>query len=273
VSTAESKVVLFADVLGFASLVETCPLDPSLLKMQARPLSATIDSILQVGGNDLIRTFSGFHETLKWALFSADMRHQFTAISFSDSVFIATQYAHEAIGLAAEILQSLIARKIPARIGIGFGSFAAIRFKSDITPDSGDHAAQFLGTSVVYACAAEKCGVKGLRILLHPSVMPLLSDPQHNPASSGLGKRVLQCHENESGNTAGVRHEIDYWRLAPTKEASTWKALQDMWDKAPASEVIHYEATVSAINRMRVAQGHPPITKIRQRTLKRKAVK
>lgn len=271
-STTENRVVLFADLLGFASLVESCPLDLDLLKIQARPFSATIDSILQAQDNNLVRTFSGFHETLKWALFKADMRGNFTAITFSDSVFIATHYAYEAINLATEILQDLMARKIPARIGIGFGSFAALRFKSDITSDSGDHAAQFLGTSVVYSSAAEKCGIKGLRILLHPSVTPLLSDPLHNPLTSKIRIRTLQCPDPELRNPTGVRYEVDYWRLAPTKEAATWRALQDMWDKAPASEAAHYEATASAINRMRIARGHPQLTELRQRMLKRKAV-
>ena len=125
---AENKVVLFADILGFASLVESCPLDPSLLKMETRPLAATMGHILQVNDNDLVRTFSGFHQTLKWVLFTADMQHQFTAISFSDSVFIATLFAHEAINLATKILQSLVAWKIPARIGIGFGSLGGKKF-------------------------------------------------------------------------------------------------------------------------------------------------
>jgi len=155
-------------------------------------------------------------------------------------------------------------------MGISFGSFAALRFKSDITSDGGDHAAQFLGTAIVRAHAAETCGIKGLRILLHPSVMPLLDDIQHNPESTeriSHPLRYLKCSEKEWKNKIGVRHEIDYWHLKPTREAEAWRALQDMWNEAPLSEVGHYEASAEAINRMRIAQGHEPLKKLRRRTL------
>lgn len=66
------------------------------------------------------------------------------------------------------------------RAGIAYGTFAAVRFRSDVTLDGSDHAAHFLGTGVVRAHAAETCGIKGIRILLHPSAAALLADPQHN---------------------------------------------------------------------------------------------
>ena len=58
-------------------------------------------------------------------------------------------------------------------MGMASGSFAALRFRSDISTDNGDHAAQFLGTAVVRAYQAERCGLKGLRVFVHPSIGPL----------------------------------------------------------------------------------------------------
>lgn len=270
--TTDNKVVLFADILGFAALTESCPIDLDLLRAHDRLLSPSlnIDTILEASRNRLTHTFSGFHSSLRAVLSLASMCHPLTAITFSDSAFIATMYAYEAVNIAIDLLHALLPQNIPVRMGIAYGSFAALRFRSDITADSGDHAAQFLGTAIVRAHAVETCGIKGLRILLHPSVMPLLDDIHHNPVpTEGRSHplRHLECSEKERLNKSSVLHEIDYWHLTPTKEAKAWRGLQDMWNKAPLSEVAHYEVTAEAINRMRITHGHDPLKKLRRRTL------
>jgi hypothetical protein len=268
--TTDNKVVLFADILGFATLTESYPLDVDRCRVGDRPLAYQFGEILEVSCNQLARTFSGFHSSLRGVLSLARMRHPLTAITFSDSAFIATTHVYEAVNIAIDLLHTLLPQKIPMRMGIAYGTFAALRFRSDITVDSGDHAAQFLGTAIVRAHAAETCGIKGLRILLHPSVMPLLDDIHHSsvPIEGGSHPlRHLECSEREWLNKAGILHEIDYWHLTPTSEAKAWRGLQDMWNKAPLSEVEHYEVTAEAINRMRIAQGHEPLKKLRRRTL------
>jgi hypothetical protein len=264
-SQAENRCVLFVDILGFGSLVESHPIDLDLFR--TRPLFDSLDLMIKAYKNSLAHAFSGFHESLKWAFFNAAMRHHYTAITFSDSAFVATTHVFEAVNMAVELLHGLLSQEIPVRIGIAFGSFAALRFKSDITSEGGDHASQFLGTAVVRAHATETCGIKGLRIMLHPSVMPLLTDPNHNPSNVRNPIRVLPCATKDFHNKVGVQHEIDYWDIAPTKEAAAWKGLQNMWDNAPRAEAIHYEATAEAINRMRITRGRPPLEKLRRRTL------
>jgi hypothetical protein len=268
--TTNNKVVLFADILGFAALTESCPLDVDRCSLGDRPLSYQFNDIFELSRNELAHTFSGFHCSLRGVLSLARMCHPLTAITFSDSVFVATTYVHEAAKIAINLLHALLPQKIPIRMGIAYGTFAALRFRSDITADSGDHASQFLGTAIVRAHAAESSGIKGLRILLHPSVMPLLDDINHNPMPTEARShpiRHLECSENERLNKACVLHEIDYWHLLPTREAEAWRGLQDMWSKSPLSETAHYEATVEAINRMRIAQGYEPLKKLRRRTL------
>lgn len=257
--TNNNKVILFIDILGFAALTEAYPIDLDLLKTCARPLSPShnIDKILALSRNQLARTFTSFHASLGATLNLANMCHPLTAITFSDSAFIATTYAYEAVNIAIDLLHALLPQKIPVRMGIAYGSFAALRFKSEIMSDGGDHAAQFLGTAIVRAHAAETCGIKGLRILLHPSVIPLFDDNRHNPESTGRKHPILylECSEKERTNKTGVHHEIDYWHLRPTREADAWHAFQDMWNEAPQSVYEHYEVTAEAINRMRIAQG------------------
>jgi len=267
--TNNKKVVLFADILGFAALTESYPLDIDRCSVGDRPLSCQFGEIFQSSPNELAHTFSGFHSSLRGVLSLARMQHPLTAITFSDSVFVATTHAHEAVNIAINLIHALLPQKIPVRMGIAYGTFAALRFRSDITVDSGDHASQFLGTAIVRAHAAESCGIKGLRILLHPSVIPLLDDIRHTVPTDGLSRslRHLECSEKEQLNKACVLHEIDYWHLPPTREAQAWRGLQDMWNKAPLAAVEHYEATAKAINRMRVAQGHETIKDLRRRTL------
>lgn len=272
--TNNNKVILYIDILGFAALTEAYPIDIDLLKMRGRPLSRAhnIDTILALSRNQLARTFTSFHASLGATLNLANMCHPLTAITFSDSAFIATTYAYEAVNIAIDLLHDLLPQKIPVRMGIAYGTFAALRFKSDIMSDGGDHAAQFLGTAIVRAHAAENCGIKGLRILLHPSLIPLFDDSRHNPGSTD-GKhpiRYLECSERErTNNKIGVHHEIDYWHFKPTREAYAWHAFQDMWNEAPQSVYEHYEATAEAINRMRIAQGLEPLNNLRRRTLPR----
>lgn len=272
--TTGNRVVLFADLLGFAALTESYPLDVDRCGLGNGPIAnqfvEIFDAILSKPRNGLAHAFSGFHNSLRGVLNIARMSHSLTAVTFSDSVFVATNYAYEAANIAINLLHALLPQKIPIRMGIAYGTFAALRFSSDITADSGDHAAQFLGTSIVRAHAAESCGIKGLRILLHPSVMPLLDDIHHNPVPPKGRFHAIQylaCAEKEKLNKANVNHEIDYWHLPPTREVEAWRGLQDMWNQTSLTEVGHYEATAEAINRMRIAQGHKPLEKLRRRTL------
>lgn len=262
------KAVLFADLLGFASLSEQYPLELDRVRQSDRPLWHLENMIGSPPSNHLTHTFTSFHQSLRWKIQFAQMSHPLTAITFSDSAFIATTYLFEAVNIAVDLVQSLLKQRVPMRVGIAYGSFSAVRFRSDVTVDGGDHAAHFLGTAVVRSHAAETCGLKGMRILLHPSAALLLDDPTHNPAFSEKERtRYLECSEAERDNSANVRYEVDYWRFRPTAEAEAWHALQDMWTAAPQGELNHYEATAEAINRMRIGQGESPLKKLRRRTL------
>jgi hypothetical protein len=272
-TTSPNRVVVFADMLGFAALTEANPIDLRLLHAHGHPLSVRPEDIFSTPKNPLTEAFSRFHYSLQWAITMAGMKHTITAITFSDSVFVATTYLFEATSFAIYLARSLLSQNIPVRMGIAFGSFAALRFRSDVSADGGYHAAQFLGTAVVRACAAERCGIKGMRIFLHPSVESLFSDATHRPDPPPVNTypvRPLECPVAERANNARVCYELDYWDLATTKERSAWRGLQEMWASAPQSESEHYQATAEAINRMRMVQGEAPLSGLRRRTLPRR---
>lgn len=264
-------VVMFADLLGFAALTEANAIDVRMLRARERLGSMTVDDLV-APSNPLTEAFTRFHQAVKWQIMMAEWKFPITAITFSDSAFIATAHLWESVSFAAGLSYSLLSQRVPIRVGIALGSFAALRFRSDIGADGGDHAAQFLGTAVVRAYQTEKCGIKGMRVLLHPSLEPLLSDSKHNPSEPPVGinpLKLLEVSNKESANQAGVRYELNYWDMAPTKEGEAWHALQDMWASAPAYVQEQYRATAEAVGRMREAQGEAPLTNLRRRTLPR----
>jgi hypothetical protein len=284
----DTRAVLFADVLGFASLTEQCALELDRIQRSDRPLwnlqewpstnlPWNVENIEKILGsrrvNPLTHAFTGFHQYLKLIIQFAQMKHPLTAITFSDSAFIATTYLFEAVNIAVDLLQSLLKQRIPLRIGIAHGSFSAVRFRSDITVDGGDHAAHFLGSGVVRSYRTESCRINGLRILLHPTAVSLLNDPEHTPQTTKDRFSYLECSDEERSNPENKENvgcEIDYWHLKPTAEKDAWHALQDMWSAAPEYAIKHYEATAGAIDRMRISQGEPPLKRLRRRTLPRR---
>jgi hypothetical protein len=264
----QEKVVLFVDLLGFASLTEVHPIELNLIKGSDRPLESFAMILSGRKENPLTQAFTNFHRALKSAIDLAQMHHPLTAITFSDSAYVATSRLFQAVRIASYFSQTLIGQRVPVRAGIAYGTFSAVRFRSDVTLEGGDHAAHFLGTGVVRAHAAETCGIKGVRILLHPSAATLLEDPKHNPPMSKENHiHYVAVAPEESKNGVGVQYEIDYWRFKPTAELKAWHSLQDMWASVPQSEQIHYEATAQAVNRMRVSQGENPLKNLRRRTL------
>lgn len=268
----QDKIVLVTDLLGFAALTEQWPLDVDFIKRADR-LDAVFEQIFKEP-NPLTHAFTTFHRSIRWALQLAQLEHAVTAITFSDSAFVATDKLFEAVGIGIYLMQSLMRSGVPMRAGIASGTFEAVRFRSDITSDGGDHAAHFLGTGVTRAHATETCGIKGCRLLLHPTASALLTDPRHNPLPPAPKRvRHVECPPHEHQNRVEVVHEVDYWSFGRTAEQEAWRALQQMWDRAPESEHRHYHATAEAINRMRMGQGESPMDNLRRRTLPRKAAK
>lgn len=269
IENAQEKVVLFADLLGFATLTEQHPIDALSLRTSDR-----LDTVFGTAfkKNPLTHAFTEFHRAIRWTLQLSQLTHSSTAITFSDSAFVATTRLYEAVGIAVYLMQSLLRRGVPMRIGIASGSFEAVRFRSDITADGGDHAAHFLGTGVVAANRTESCGISGCRILLHPSAAMLLDDPFHNPPAPAPEHVMhLQCSVVECQNERGVVREINYWSFGSTDEKSAWRELQKMWDEAPELEHRHFQATAESIDRMRMARGEAPISELRRRTILRRS--
>jgi hypothetical protein len=121
----DNKVVMFVDLLGFTSLTEAFPVEPDLIRSFDRPFSWDIETIIASQKNLLTRSFTNFHHSLKSTIDIAKMRYPLTVIAFSDSAFVATTRLFEAGNVAVSLLQSLLRQRVPARIGIAYGSFGS----------------------------------------------------------------------------------------------------------------------------------------------------
>jgi hypothetical protein len=154
--------------------------------------------------------------------------------------------------------------KVPARAGIAIGTFETLRFKTDLKLDSGEHASHFLGTGVVKAFQAESCGIKGMRVLIHPSMEPLLNKEFNADII------IQDCGSHEIDNIVGVSKELNYWTYNISDEKKAWRSFREMWSSSPQKALIHYEATANSIQNMRIARGYPQINNFNKVTISRK---
>lgn len=261
---ADEKAVLFVDMLGFANLTEQCSVDVDDFAELDRPnpndfLTVRFES---VGNNKLIEHYTKFNmavdAAVDWELLSVK---QLTAIAFSDSAFIAVESVHTAISVGKSIMTRLMRERIPVRVGVAFGSFLVLRFRSDLSLRAGTHAAQFVGTGVVWShAAAEESGIKGMRLLVHKSAAEKVNDGEFVPQAPELAHRILPLVAIEQNNRAGVVCEISHLNSGRNNwDEELWADVQAMRKDAPERAQSHYVATLDSITRMRAQLGREPL--------------
>lgn len=167
----EATFILFVDMLGFADLVEKegdelNELNPIFTGVELYSPSPT-ESLLGY-------RFINFHRCLNQARVRLQDLGAGTAIVFSDSAFLRIDVLENAIHIARSLMFELVTSEVPVRMGLAQGSYRMLRFLTDSSAHVSFHMSQFLGTGVVRAYETERCGVPGLRILLHPALEPLL---------------------------------------------------------------------------------------------------
>jgi hypothetical protein len=271
------RFLIFADILGFADVTEKHVIESAKLSEYV-PLHLAFTRFASTSRknrkNHLTEIFQSFHGIVETFLKLAQVQRPYTAISFSDSMFLAVDDFFEAAHCAVILQKYFLNSKVPVRMGLAFGSFIALNFRSDVSAHRAEHSSQFLGTAVVRAVQAEKCGIKGMRILLHPSIHRFLTLLETQPATSeNLTRgplRSIDCPASERENPVGVRYELSFWNGdLITSEDDMWEGFQLMWSSAPSSAKSHYRSTAEAINRMRVANGEESISNLKRKTLPR----
>ena len=256
-----SHFVVFADMLGFAQLtLQHPPSEDDFTSFERPEVNDFLRASLEKGeASPLVSSFVCFHTAVDEAVFNARRAGgPVTSVAFSDSAFMACENIHTATQFASSLLNKLLPMGVMVRVGIAHGTFTAIRFRADVGLNSGDHAAQFLGTGVVRAySAAERSGFKGARILLHPSIQ---ADPAGGLylqlAQTGPFWKPIEVSDDESRNTMGIKYEMNY---LGRHDRNLYKGVYRASQSAPPEAAKHYEDTFKAMNRMRKKLGRDPV--------------
>jgi hypothetical protein len=257
---AKESFVVFVDMLGFGDLLER----DSHHVDELRPVFKSADG-LDVADphtsesirSDLVDRFTQFHRCLNSARERIQADRAGAVIVFSDSAFLQTNSLKKATDVARELMRNLIFRDVPARIGIGHGSFSILRFMSDSSTQVAFHVSQFLGVGVVRAHAAEQCGAKGMRILLHPELATLVEEEtiprviSVEPTPSRLAVTKELNYLYESGH---AQHQFSGGK---DLDALMLAIVRRLMKGSPATSHCHYVETFHALNRMRAQLARP----------------
>lgn len=129
-----------------------------------------------------------------------------------------------------------------------------LRFLTDSSAHVSFHMSQFLGTGVVRADQTERCGVAGLRILLHPDLEPLLDKE---------ALRIVPVKPSERMRL-NVESEVNYLNATNNHLGQDFEDCIEFdclrWMMSVTGEPLqyHYVETSSAWNTMRSQLGRAP---------------
>lgn len=248
----ETTFILFVDMLGFAALVEREGDDLNELN----PIFTGVELYSPSPAESLLGyRFINFHRCLNEARLRLQEMGAGTAIVFSDSAFFRIEKLDHAIDLARSLMFDLVTSEIPVRMGLARGSYRMLRFLTDSSAHVSFHMSQFLGTGVVRAYQTERCGVPGLRILLHPDLEPLLDKE---------ALRIISVEPSEKMRL-NVQSEVNYLEfptddyLGPNYEdCIQFDCLLRMLSETDEPFQYHYLETFNAWNMMRAQLGRAP---------------
>jgi hypothetical protein len=258
----EEPTVVYADILGFSDLVMAMPGAVRLLDgfyYANMSLSQMRQSFTEEPVPDpLTRTFAAFHRALDIRVSELMNADPLQSIVFSDSAFVVFRDLNTALYFAQAFMRDLIGFRVPARMGMARGTFRGLRLTTDISDEVRRHSSQFLGTGVIRAHQAESCGLKGLRIFIHP-------DSQMKEDWPGDLCAVVD-DTPQPKMPRPVTHELNYLHHDPdftprpggpqtTNDANDElvAAVNAMMDAAPERAKIQYRQTLAALAGMRVA--------------------
>lgn len=247
----EKTFILFVDMLGFADLVEKEGNEINELN----PIYSGVELYSPSPADNLLGyRFINFHRCLNQARERLRMMCPGTAIVFSDSAFFRIETLDNAIQLARTLMFELVSSDIPVRMGIACGSYRMLRFLSDLSSNAAFHVSQFLGTGVVRAYQTERCGIPGLRILLHQNLEPLLDIEALRIVPVKTDKKMLM----------NVQYEVNYLDSTVCdlgqhfEDCIQFDCLRRMMSEADEPFHNHYVETFNAWNTMRVQLGRTP---------------
>lgn len=247
----QTTFILFVDMLGFSALVEKEGDELNELS----PIFTGVELYSPSQADSLLGfRFINFHRCLNQARVRLQEMGAGTAIVFSDSAFFRIDSLDNAIHLARTLMFELVTSEIPVRMGLARGSYRMLRFLTDSSAHVSFHMSQFLGTGVVRAHETERCGVPGLRILLHPDIEPMLDKD---------AMRIIPVKPSDKMRLS-VRSEVNYLDATDNHlgqdfdDCIQFDCLRWMAGLTDEPFRYHYIETFHAWNIMRAQIGRAP---------------
>ncbi len=158
----EPRTLIFVDMLGFAELTKRNP-------TRVVDWGPDEDGYTGSGTTTLQSRIVRFQAVLDHILKEQTLQGGASAMVFSDCAYIDVHTSLRAARVAVEMMLLFNKADVPVRIGIGRGTFYGFKYSVDVSAPDMVTKALFAGTAVVFAHAAEQCGAKGCRILVHLS--------------------------------------------------------------------------------------------------------
>jgi len=254
----EQATVVFADILGFSDLVMSTQGAIGTLDgfyYSTKSLAQLRESFTEDRYLDpLTRTFAAFHRILDICISELVNCDPVQSVIFSDSAFVIFRDLSTAMGFSQFFMRDMISFRVPDRMGIGRGSYRGLRMTTDISDEVRRHSSQFLGTGVIRAHQAESCGLKGLRIFIHPD-SEMVEDwpgdlcPVPDAVIQKLSPPVVK-ELNYVWHNPDFTPRADGPQTLDEANDGLVTAVTEMMEAAPERARVQYQETLAAISRM-----------------------
>jgi hypothetical protein len=245
----EPRTLIFIDMLGFAELTRR---NPSRVVRQG----PDEDGYAGAGTTALQSRVVRFQNILEHVLKQQMLQGGASAMIFSDCAYIDVETSLRAARLAVELMVLFNRADVPVRIGLGRGTFYGFNYSVDVSGSNMVTKALFAGTAVVFAHAAEHCGAKGCRILVHPTADADLRRVGSHPPLVNL-PATLRDVEVELCYLAEDFGDYEQKPYAD-RDLQMLRHIQRMeTDSEPMEDKdrVQYTETRAAVQRMRTAIG------------------
>lgn len=232
----DGKFVLFLDLLGFTQFVRQSFQVPVESEADADAARKHFRSAQR----EVDRMYGRFQRHLGAMLRRPPRPVTAPTLSmvFSDCAYAVFERAEDAERFAISAMRSFVRNDMPVRMGLAYGSFQAYEFATETLPSGGRlSAAPFMGTAVIDAYRAESSGVKGLRVLVHPSFYLTTGDRHTELVPLPKAEQSTEAVGELNWYDLRLRHAIR-------------RHVRGMMRAAPEHARVHYDRTLCFVRRM-----------------------
>lgn len=243
----DEQPALYIDLLGFEALIEAHP--------QAIESESTEDGWKASGTSESSHQYNKFFSRLlEGRMHTEGFNGHFRAMLFSDCAFLVLGTPLRTALLAADLMRECLLEHVPVRMGIGVGSFNAIRSTTDEFDGVVVTRAMFTGTAITRAARiADTPNHKGMRIFIHPKTSSAALD------NIRCRVKVLPLEPVSVGWELDYLNEQTPAGASPSAEDLDIKLFQSvvaMREPGMSAAVLrHYTETFEALNVMRRLNG------------------